>query len=101
MRRPCRAEWCLEADLIGEASTLTTIGVPRDNATVAFIGPRLNDHSDATPGDIVLRPECSVYTIPLRAFQTSVILRGRGVLPSMSVKPYSLARAAATKTFPV
>jgi serine/threonine-protein kinase len=32
---------------------------------------------------------------------TSASVNGRGVLPSMSVKPYSFARLAATNTFPV
>src|SRR4029077_10953734 len=35
------------------------------------------------------------------ARQTSASVSGRGVLPSMSAKPYSLATAAATHTFPV
>src|SRR5436853_311113 len=38
---------------------------------------------------------------PRRTCQTSASVRGRGVLPSMSVKPYSIARLAATNTFPV
>ena len=36
-----------------------------------------------------------------RPRQTSAIVNGRGVVPSTSVKPYSWASAAATRTRPV
>ena len=41
------------------------------------------------------------YGTSLPTCQTSVSARGRGVVPSISVKPYSIARPAATNAFPV
>ena len=52
-----------------------------------------------TPQPIVEAAKRALDTKPM--FYTSAIVRGRGLLPSMSVNPYSRATAAATRTWPV
>src|SRR6266851_6521067 len=102
MRRPGPAGSCSEADLTGQANT-------RDcrPGSARYCGGRVRVSTFRTT-TAMQHQESSLsfpgarYTGPLLGTcQTLASVRGRGVLLSMSLKPYSFARPAATNTFPV
>src|SRR5216683_797113 len=101
MRRQCLAGSCSEADLTGQAS-IRDYRPQLARYYDGYVRERRFRTTTATRWGSSLLGSSIPYTgLRVRSSQTSASVRGRGVLPSMSVNPYALARLAATNTFPV
>src|SRR5260370_430233 len=94
MRRQCLAGSCSEADLTCQAS-IRDYRPQRARSYDGYVRERAFRTTTATRwGSSLLASSIPYIGLRVRSSQTSASVRGRGVLPSMSVNPYALARLA-------